>query len=70
MDSLHPFDRVYSFLYRNVFTWGSKYQVFGTDSYINGALVQATTEAAPIQFGRRSHAYPALHCFLTAIIDS
>lgn len=45
-------DKAHSFLYRNTFTWSSKYQVFGADNYANGALVQASTEVVAIQFGR------------------
>ncbi|KAL1945652.1 hypothetical protein VTO73DRAFT_1654 [Trametes versicolor] len=41
-----------NFLYRNTFTWSSKYQVFGADDYANGALVQASTEVVAIQFGQ------------------
>ncbi|KAI0824038.1 hypothetical protein BC628DRAFT_1420466 [Trametes gibbosa] len=41
-----------NFLYRNTFTWSAKYQVFGSNEYANGALVEAATETVNIQFGQ------------------
>ncbi|KAH9851400.1 hypothetical protein C2E23DRAFT_886576 [Lenzites betulinus] len=41
-----------NFLYRNTFTWSAKYQVFGSNDYTNGALVEAATETVNIQYGQ------------------
>ncbi|KAI0633822.1 hypothetical protein C8Q77DRAFT_1117258 [Trametes polyzona] len=47
-----------NFLYNNLFTWNSQYQVFGSNHYNEGTLVQASTEVVNIQPG------------LTATLDS
>ncbi|KAI0633775.1 hypothetical protein C8Q77DRAFT_1057157 [Trametes polyzona] len=40
------------FLARNTFQWTSSYQVFGTQTFSDGALVVAATETPQIQFGQ------------------
>ncbi|KAI0373501.1 hypothetical protein BV20DRAFT_962666 [Pilatotrama ljubarskyi] len=41
-----------TFFAYNQFQWTSKYQVFGTQTYADGALVVASTDAPDIQFGQ------------------
>ncbi|KAL1945720.1 hypothetical protein VTO73DRAFT_1722 [Trametes versicolor] len=41
-----------SFLARNTFQWTSRYAVFGTETFAEGALVTAATESPEIKFGQ------------------
>ncbi|KAH9851345.1 hypothetical protein C2E23DRAFT_733124 [Lenzites betulinus] len=41
-----------SFLVHNQFQWTSRYEVFGTDTFADGALVTASTETPEIKFGQ------------------
>ncbi|KAI0824050.1 hypothetical protein BC628DRAFT_475719 [Trametes gibbosa] len=47
-----------SFLAHNQFQWTSRYEVFGTESFAEGALVTAATESPEIKYGQ------------TAVLDS
>ncbi|KAH9851379.1 hypothetical protein C2E23DRAFT_886558 [Lenzites betulinus] len=47
-----------SFLARSQFQWTSRYQVFGTETFAEGALVTASTESPDIKYGQ------------TAVLDS
>ncbi|KAI0816038.1 hypothetical protein BC628DRAFT_1152579 [Trametes gibbosa] len=41
-----------SFLAHNRFQWTSRYQVFGTDTFQDGARVSASTETAEVKYGQ------------------
>ena len=72
-----------SFLAHNQFQWTSRYEVFGTNTFAEGALVTASTETPEIKYGKLplgigacdmtrrvlTGRSPSFHAGQTAIID-